>query len=324
MGEAPHSLDGPTEHRYLRIADLRRLRHLVFSARRPVEGLYAGRHASPQRGHSVEFNDYREYSPGDEIGDIDWKVYGRSDKLFIKLFEHHTDLSVSLLVDASASMAYRGLRDDGSPRPGGYGADPFRWPSKYDHACLMAAALAFLITRQQDKVAFGVARQGLAAYRQPSAAPAHLQNILQAMAGVAPDGEADLPQAVRALARRARSRGLLILFSDLLEPQQPILQALSMFTQRGSEVIVFHTLHPDELHLPKLAEAVFVDSETAARVRLNVDDVAPEYRRRLKRFLDGWSRAFQARGIDYNLVSTGTPYDQALARYLLRRTSVAG
>ena len=350
VAEALGTSKGRTDRRYLRIEDLRRLRHLVFSARRPMEGQYAGRHASPQRGHSVEFSDYRQYSPGDEIGDIDWKVYGRSDKLFIKLFEHQTDLTVNLLVDASASMAYRGLNEP-APAPAAGTADDdddgrhswlervplvrqkrghdgaggaLDWPSKYDHGCLMAAAIAFLITKQQDKVAFGVARSGLQAYHEPVAAPGHLQSILRAMAGVEPAGEADLAGAIREMARRVRRRGLLILFSDLLEEPEPILRALSAFTQRGSEVIIFHTLHAEELQLPELAEAIFVDSETQQRVRLNVDDVAPAYRKRLKVFLDSWALAFRARGIDYNMVSTGTPYDQALARYLLRRASMTG
>ena len=330
------------DRRYLRVEDLRSLRHLVFSARRPIDGQYAGRHASPQRGHAVEFKDYREYSPGDEIGDIDWKVYGRSDKWFIKLFEHQTDLTVNLLVDASASMAYRGLREPAAAeRPDASDTGAPSWleriplvqqkrptpaaglkrPSKYDHACLMAAAIAFLITKQRDKVAFGVGRDGLGEYHRPSATPAHLENILQAMARVEPDGEAHLAEAIGALAQRARHRELLILFSDLLEDQAPILQALAMFTQRGSEAIVFHTLHPDELQLPGLAEAVFVDSETEQRVRLNVDDIAPAYEKRLKGFLDDWVTAFRARRIDYNLTSTATPYRQALERYLFRRAS---
>lgn len=347
MAEALRTSEVQTERRYLRVEDLRRLRHLVFAARRPIEGQYAGRHASPQRGHSVEFSDYRQYSPGDEIGDIDWKVYGRSDKLFIKVFEHQTDLTVSLLVDASASMAYRGLNEPAAVAPAdaddGGGASwlgnvplvrqkrghndadgAIERPSKYDHSCLMAAAIAFLITEQQDKVAFGVAQNGLQAYHEPVGAPAHLQSILHAMAGVESDGEAHLAEAIRELARRARRRGLLILFSDLLEEPDPILRALSAFTGRGSEVIVFHTLHAEELHLPELTEAIFVDSETDQRVRLNVDDVTPAYRKRLKVFLDGWALAFRARGIDYNLVSTDTPYDQALARYLLRRASMTG
>jgi len=130
--------------KYLRTQDLRRLKNVFFSSRRVVEGQYAGRHASPQRGHSVEFNDYRQYMPGDEVADIDWKVYGRSDKMFIKLFEHQSDMTVNLVVDGSASMAYAGL-------DGRY--------SKYDHACLMAAAIAFLTTKQQDKVSFALANR---------------------------------------------------------------------------------------------------------------------------------------------------------------------
>src|SRR5438105_10244877 len=102
-------------HKYLRLEDMRSLQRVFFSRRRPVDGRYAGRHATTQRGHSVEFSDYRQYLPGDELGDVDWKVYGRTDKMFIKLFEHETDMTVHLLIDASASMGYRGVGEVRAP-----------------------------------------------------------------------------------------------------------------------------------------------------------------------------------------------------------------
>jgi uncharacterized protein (DUF58 family) len=302
-----------TDRRYLRVEDLHRLRHLSFFTRRPVEGRYAGRHASPLHGHAVEFSDYRQYTPGDEISTIDWKVFGRSDKLFIKLFEQQTDLTVNLLVDASASMAYRGINEPTA------GSSWLEQPTKFDHACLMAAAIAFLITQQRDGVAFALTRNGLRDYLPPCATPAHVRNMTQTMARTELAGKAQLAEALEALAQRTRRRGLLIVFSDLLEDQEPILQALSNFNHRGNEVIIFHTLHPEELHLPALDEAIFIDSESAQRLKLNLDDVSPAYHKRLKQFLDSWRQTLRARGIDYNLVSTGTPYHQALANCLNRR-----
>jgi uncharacterized protein (DUF58 family) len=298
--------DQHAEHRYLRVADLRRLRHMFFSSRRVVEGQYAGRHASPQRGHSVEFSDYREYRPGDEIGDIDWKVYGRSDRFFVKLFEHQSDMSVTLLVDGSASMAYQS-----QTRPG-----------KYDQAAQMAASIAFLTTRQQDKVALGIAREGLAGYLRPMGSYGHLNSILTQLEQVQPAGQANLAEALQQLARHVARKGLIIILSDLLEDDDAVLRALSMFTHRGNEVIVFHILDADELHLPDLAEALFVDSESGQRLRLNVDDVRQAYEQRLSRFTRRWSGACKARGIDYRLVSTAEPYHKALADYLFTRASM--
>jgi len=118
--------------KYLRVTELRRMRNMFFASRRVVEGQYAGRHATSMRGHSVEFNDFRQYMPGDELADIDWKVYGRTDKLFIKLFEHQSDMTVNLLVDASASMAYSGMDDKGGR-------------SKYDQACMLASSATYFL-----------------------------------------------------------------------------------------------------------------------------------------------------------------------------------
>ena len=320
MSAAPGTTStGFPDRRYLRQQDLRRLRHLTFFARRFVEGRYAGRHASPQRGHSVEFTDYRQYIAGDDINEIDWKVYGRSDKLFIKLFEHQTDLTVNLLVDGSASMGYRGMEVDHRSEPPRTGLDQ---PSKYDLACLMAAAIAFLAVKQQDNVAFGVSRNGLRHFHRSGGSFFHLDNLLKTMEQVRPAGRADLSDALRDIARRTHRKGLFVLFSDLLEDRDLILDALGIFPHRGSEVIVFHTLHADELRLPDLAEAVFVDSETEERVRLNVDDVAPAYESRLKQFLERWQRGCAARGIAYNLASTSVPYHQTLERYLVRRANL--
>ncbi len=309
---------------------------MLFSSRRVMEGQYAGRHASPQRGHSVEFSDYREYVPGDEMGDVDWKVYGRSDKLFIKLFEHQSDMAVNLLVDASASMGFAGIdqprrlgrswlgdvrhkvrsrsqRDQDNNK-----AEP---RSKYDHACCMAGAIAFLTVGQQDRVGFAAAKQGLNHFVRPRGSFMHLNTVLAEMEKVDPTGPADLAGAITALSQRLNRRGLLIVFSDLLEQPEPILKALSALTQRGSEIIVFQVLHEQELQLPAVTEAMFRDSETNKQVRLNVDDIRQEYQRRLKQHQRTWAAALRARQIDHNVVSTAVPYQRALERYLFSRAS---
>ena len=299
--------NGGQNRKYLHLQELRRLRNVFFSSRRVVEGQYAGRHASPERGHSVEVNDFREYVPGDEIAHIHWKIYGRTDKLFIKLFEHQSDMTVNLLVDSSASMAYSGAN-------GGH--------SKYDQACMMAAAVAFLTTKQQDKVSFGLAREGLSAFHRPHGSYGHLMNILDSMEGAQQVGGAGLDKALRKMATLIGRRGLLIIFSDLLDDQEEIFNSLSMFTHRGSEVILFHILHADELKLPTMQEALFRDSESGHRMSVNVEDVRRAYEKRLGHFLSGWATSCRGRGIDYNLVSTSTSYHKALEQYLFKRASM--
>lgn len=320
--------------------DLDLLANVLFAPRRPIRGLYAGRHTSRQRGHCAEFNDYREYTPGDEVGDIDWKVFGRSDRLFIKLFEHQTDMTVSLLVDASASMGYAGLnpagirpwkqdntswintlkalnskRNTSGPRP------PIDNPSKYDQACLMAAAIAFLTVRQQDRVGLYLAQRGL--YRQLPARGGftHLNQALRLMEEVEPKSGAHLAEALQTLSTRMPRRSLLIVFSDLMEDRDEILRTLSTVTARGGEVIVFHLLHEDELHLPDLDEAVFVDSETGRQVRLSVPDIREAYESRVRESSTTWHNALTSRGIDYHLASTATHYHEAIRDYLFTRAA---
>ncbi len=321
MAESTRPQAPRRERNYLRVQDLHQLRRLVFTSKRIVEGQYSGRHASPLRGQSVEFSDYREYVPGDEIGGIDWKVFGRSDKLFIKLLEHQTDMTVNLLVDASASMGY-----GGRPLPGGRRArtsDAHRDPpdTKYDHACRMAAAIAFLVTNNQDKVGLGIARGGLQSFQPPLGTQSHLYRIVEVLERTVPKSKADLAGAIDTFAQRSTRKGVLVIFSDLLEGREEILRALSRWTHRGSQVIVFQTLHADELELPDLSQAVFIDSETDAEIRLNVDDVRRAYARRFRDFLDGWAEVFRSRKIDHNIVSTEQPYNKALERYLVSRAS---
>ncbi len=334
----------PPTRRYLRVQELARLRDVMFAPRRPVRGLYAGRHASRQRGHCVEFNDYREYTPGDEVGDIDWKAYGRSDRLYIKLFEHQADMTVNLLIDASASMGFTGLQGAGvlglaqpwikwlkgsiaAQDPENPSRDDKR-ASKYDQACLMAGAIAFLTVRQRDRVGFAVAQGGPGQTISPKAIEprggfAHLDHVLRSMERVKPVGRAHLGKTLQTLGRTTARRSLLVLFTDLMEDRDAVLKALNDFTSRGNEAIVFHILHEDELRLPDMAETVFIDSETGRRVRMNVRDVRQGYHDRIARHTDEWQRALTACGIDYKLVSTGTHYHEALRDYLFTRAARA-
>jgi len=314
------------------------VRDVRFAPRGPIRGRYAGRHASRQRGHCIEFNDYREYIPGDEIGDIDWKAYARSDRLFIKNYEHQTDMTVGLLIDASASMAYDGVhpRKHRRAQGGASWMDRFGFRrskpaaiskdahiSKYDYACRMAASIAYLLTRQQDHVALCFARQGLHNPLEPRTGFNHLGRLLNAMETVKIQGRSSLDCAIGDYTQRLPRRSLMIVFSDLLEPREPILHALNTFTARGGEVIVFQTRHEHELTLPDCHDAVFIDSETGQRVRLSVPEIRGAYQDRLNQDTDAWRRALAAVGIDFHPVSTATHYHEAISDYLFARASRA-
>ncbi len=311
---------GQSKHRYLQLADLRRLEYLLFAPRRIVEGRYSGQYSTRQRGQSVEFRDYRQYLPGDDIGGIDWKVYGRSDKLFIKLFEHQSELTVQLLVDASASMGFRGI--EAQPKPGFFSNPRLsgaRSLSKYDYACFLAASIAFLVMKQHDRFSFGVAKQGLRGYLPPDSTMPHLAGILQTMERVRPLGPARLAESIDELTRKGSRRSLLIVFSDLIEDVEGVARALAARAQAGGEAILFHILHSEEIDLPDIEHGLFVDSETGSRVRLNVQEVRAAYEQRMREFLDGWSRRCLGLGIDYARAVTSEPYHRSLERYLVGR-----
>lgn len=273
--------------RYLRPQDLDRLRHLVFMPRRPMEGLYAGRHRSAQRGQSVEFADYRPYLPGDPVSDIDWKIYGRSDRLMVRLFEHQTEMHVHVVLDASASMRYL----DG------------KWPTKFDRAASLAAAVGFLVLQQQDRVSLS-----LAAPRpvfQPLAAGAHqMAPFLEHLEKVRPTGQAALGRTLEELARRQPHRGWVVVLSDLHEPMDPVMRGLERLRSSGCGVLVYQVLHPDEMRLPETGgPVVFTDSESGQKLKIDPGEVQALYQERLAVWLAKWRDLLRARGMEYRLLA---------------------
>ena len=299
-----------------------RLRRHQFIPGHTARGTRVGRHASPQRGQSIEFADYREYLPGEDVRQIDWKVYGRSDRFYVKRFEHQSHMHLQLLVDASASMAFRGLSQSQSRSPA---ADdtraPRTTPSKYDHACRLAGALGFLAIQQHDRLAFAHAQAGWTNARPAGGGMRHLDQLLATMERTAPHDEARLAESLHACAERAPRHAVLVVLSDLLEAPAPILHALTRFTHHGGDAIVFQILHRDELHLPDWQDTTFIDSETDQRLELNLDAVRHAYHRRVNRMIDHWRDSLHARGIAYHLVPTDTPCHEALLHHLAPRSA---
>jgi uncharacterized protein (DUF58 family) len=318
-GHAPTRAPG---RRYLDPATLRRLQNLLFVARTIVEGSYAGRHRSRLRGHSVEFADYREYCPGDDISDIDWKAYGRTDRLYVKLFEAHTDMVVYTLLDGSASMAYAGLAN--TPSIATY---PWRQTapppiSKFDYAAQLLAALAYLTIKQQDRLALGLFGEQLDVYEPPGGTFAHLKTVLNRMEQYVPGGKTNLPEVLHRTFGVIRQRGVLVIVSDFLDDIEPLFDALHRFRHHRFEIILFQVLHAEERHLPATPSARFIDSESHQPLTTFVPDVRTAYERELTAHLDALRRRCVACGIDYNLATTDTPYEQVLERYLVQRAAV--
>jgi len=311
---------GPGRPRhYLRPAELRGLKDLLFVARTLVEGLYAGPHRSRSRGHSIEFADYREYCPGDDIADIDWKAYGRSDRLFVRLFEAHTNMLVYPLLDCSASMGYAG---SGGSRPGDTDAELDEAPlSKLEYSCYLLAALLFLIIKQGDKTGMGLFRERLEEYVPPGGTFPHLYGLLNRLERASPAGQTNVSGVLREAFGAMKPRGMLIVVSDFLEEPSPLIDALGLYRHRQFEIILFHVLHEDELHLPRMSNARFVDSETDESVTVAPGDIREDYERRVSAHIEELRAGCRARRIDYNLVTTATSYYDVLGRYLAKRAT---
>lgn len=274
--------------------------NLYLRARWVVEGMMSGIHRSRAKGFSVEFEEHREYSPGDEIRRIDWKALGKFDRYFIKEYEDETNLRAYLLLDASASMSY--------------GSDGI---TKFDYACTLTASLAYLILRQQDAAGVVTFSNRIENFIPPRAKRDYLTQILHALENRGPGGETDVGRILDDIAGQIKRRGLIVLVSDLLDEPAAILKGLRQFRFKGNDVIVFHLLDPAELNLPFDGNILFEDLEAASlQVVTDPRAIRSTYQQVVQEFINDMRKQCHDNAIDYQLISTATPLDQALASYL--------
>jgi len=274
--------------------------NLYLRARWVVEGMMSGVHRSRSKGFSVEFEEHREYSPGDEIRRIDWKALGKTDRYFIKEYEDETNLRAYLLVDTSGSMDYA---SDGI--------------TKFDYGCTLAASLAYLILRQQDAAGVVTFSDHVEAFIPPKAKRDYLMQILHALENRGPAGETNVGKILEEIAGQIKRRGLVVLVSDLLDEPEKILKGLRLFRFKGNDVIVFHLLDPAELSLPFDGNILFEDlEELNLKVVADPRAIRKTYREVVEEFTGRMRQECHDNIIDYQLISTSTPLDQALASYL--------
>lgn len=304
----------PDYREFLRPDVVSRLSRLDIVARLVVEGFITGLHRSPYHGFSVEFAEYRPYMPGDSIRDVDWKVYGKTDRLYVKEHEEETNLKAYILLDASGSMGY-----------GSTGVTKFRY------GCLIAAALSHLMLRQRDAVGFVLFDTGIRRYVPPRSVTTHLHVILREIEAAQTGSDTDVSQAFHDLAERVRRRGLIIVISDFTptedcdtparrrEHVDRVLSGLRHFRHRKHEVIVFHVMDPQERDLAFDRETRFVGLERGAEVSTEPWHIAEEYRRLVREEIDRYRRECREGLIDYVPVDTAEPFDTVLFNYLAKR-----
>ena len=292
-----------TYRHYLKPHVVSRLANMELRARLVVEGFITGLHRSPYHGFSVEFAEHRPYMPGDEIRHIDWKLYGKTDRHYVKRYEEETNLKAYLILDTSRSMAY---------------ASEGRMP-KLEYASSLAAALAYMMVKQQDAVGLAMFNESLTSYLPPRATHGYLRQILIALQNAGPSGRTGAGRALHQVADRIKRRGLVIVLSDLLDSPGTVMTALKHFRYKKNEVIVMQVLDPLERTFALGADAVVQDLETGERLTTQPYQIEKAYRGAMRDFLDRYRKECLEHHIDYVLMDTSTPFDTALVAYLNKR-----
>jgi uncharacterized protein (DUF58 family) len=288
--------------RFLHPEAIQKISRLQLRARHIVEGFLSGMHRSPYFGQSIEFRQHREYTPGDDPRHVDWKVWARQDRMYVKQFEEDTNLRCTLVVDVSNSMRY--------------GNGPL---NKYDYGCTAAVSLAYLILRQNDAVGCVTFDNRLRATVPIRSTRSHLQSIVDSLTVNQPADKTSLDVVLRNVAEHYSRRGMIILVSDLLADVESTLKGLRLLRQRGHDVLVLHIMDDDELDFPFLGPTRFEDLETTDALTCNPRALRDGYLEALQEFLESVRRGCAKHVIDYALIRTSQPLDAALATYLSNR-----
>jgi uncharacterized protein (DUF58 family) len=293
---------------YLRPDVVSKLANMELRARMVVEGFITGLHKSPYHGFSVEFAEHRQYMPGDEIRRIDWKVYGKTDRYYIKQYEEETNLKSYIILDASKSMSFA------SPGEGREGR-----LTKSAYASYIAASLAWLMVQQRDAVGLMTYDDAVRSVIPPHATKAHLRRILLELEHLQTSNRTKTGFALHRLAERMTRRGLVIVLSDLFDDPVQVLTALKHFRHNHHEVLVMQILDPLERTFAFGSDAVFKDVETGEQLPTQPYQIQRAYQKEMKGFLERYKRECRENDIDYVLLDTATPFDTALVNYLNKR-----
>lgn len=304
-------MSAPAYMRWLPTEAINRLGRLEFSPRGTVDGFIAGKHRSARKGASVEFAEHREYTAGDDLRKLDWKLIARRQRYYVREFIDETNLRATILLDTSGSMGYRGAA----------AADGL---SKLEYAQHLAAGLAYILVRQQDAVGFVAYDTKVNVAMTPKAQPAQLRRILMELDKLAPGGETDAAAVMHEVAERVPRRSVVFVLSDLFGDPDAIVNALHHFRYRHDEVIVLQTVADEELEFPFTEMLRFEDAETPSF--MNVDSLAlrNEYLERFNDFLAKLKRGCGEMKIAHELINTKTPYDEALSDFLVRYKEIGG
>jgi uncharacterized protein (DUF58 family) len=297
------SISQPIGTRFLAPEVLARISSLELIARSVVEGFIAGLHRSPYLGFSTDFAEHRPYMPGDDLRHLDWKLLGRTDRLYIKKYQGDTNARIHLLVDSSASMGYASGE-----------------VSKLQYAQYLASSLAFLGVRQHDSVGLIAFDEQVVEHVPPGSRSGHLRTILGVIERLAPGRGTTIAQLLNRTAELLTRRGIVVLISDLYDEPERLIEGLEHLRFRGNDVIVFHVMDKQELDFEFIEPVVLEDSETEEQLHVLPDILRDEYLRRVRAHIDQLTEGAARNRIDYELHRTSEPLDASLFAYLARRS----
>lgn len=296
----------PASKRFLHPDAIRRIGRLELRARHVVEGLLSGMHRSPYFGQSVEFLQHRQYTPGDDLRHVDWKAWGKQDRLYVKQFEEESNMRCTLLVDVSSSMQY--------------GSGPL---NKYEYAATVAASLAYLLLKQKDSVACAAFDESIRARTPFRSTQQHLSAIVQTLDASTPKSKTELGGILRDVAQASPPRGMIVLVSDMLTDVPAALRGLRMLRQRGHDVLVLHIMDDDELDFPFEGPTRFEGLESLDALNCNPKALREGYLGALGQYLEDLRHGCARNAVEYQLVRTSESLDAALARFISRRMTAA-
>tara|TARA_A100001037_G_C15093325_1_gene610224 strand:- start:148 stop:1044 length:897 start_codon:yes stop_codon:yes gene_type:complete len=287
---------------YLNSDIITKIDNLFLRAKLVVEGFMIGLHKSPYHGFSVEFSEHRAYGYGDEIKYIDWKLWAKTDKLFIKQFEEETNLKCNIILDKSSSM--------------GYGSSNI---TKFEYAKTLAAALSYLMIKQQDAVGLTTFDTKIDKKISPKAKPNHLNVLMNTMHNAQVGGSTNISNILHSLAESIKKRGLIILISDLMDEHSDIIKGLRHFRHKGHEVVVFNIMDPREIDLDFNEGVNFIDSENEESIVTDPRQIQVDYKESVKKFITAFKNNCRKNRIDYFHLNTSDSIDKSLMNYLIKR-----
>lgn len=292
--------------KFLDPAVISKLKTLELKARMVVEGFKVGLHRSPYHGFSVEFSEHRPYMQGDALKNVDWKVFAKSEKYYIKQFEEETNLLSHIFVDASKSMQFK---HSGKV-------------SKIDYATILAAALAYVMIDQQDSVGLAIFSDKIHTYLPPKSNRVYLKTLLSALNQIQPGGTTTTSKCLDSVTEKIKKRGLTIIISDFFDDMNSILTALKHLHYKKNEVIVFQILDPIEKNFGFDRDSVFVDLESGEQITTQPHQIQRAYQEAMNEYLNKLKNECLNFGIEYNLIDTSEPFDKALMSYFAKRAKL--